>query len=142
MGKFSKKVGRESRNAHRKMQDKMAYMSEKSACRVQENANTVAKLLERSEPIMQKRIIQQCFQQVFAMSYMALHDEFGFGKKRVKKWYKRMLEIQHEALTGGSKTPYEDMLVALADDYNFDLNEAMDEVNAELNKEWYGTATP
>ncbi len=136
MGKLSKRVGRESRNAHRKMQDKMAYMSEKSACRVQENANTVAKLLERSEPLMQKRIMKQCFSQVFAMSYMALHDEFGFGKKRIKRWYKKMLSIQHEALTGGSKTPYDDMLVALQDEYNFDINTAMDEVNAELDAEW------
>ena len=69
------------------------------------------------------------------MSYMALHDEFGFGKERIMRWYKKMLSINHELISTGSKTPLDDLLTALRDEYKFDLDKAMIEINVAFDKE-------
>jgi hypothetical protein len=69
------------------------------------------------------------------MSFMALHDEFGFGRERIMRWYKKMLSLNHEALASGSKTPLDDLIVALKDEYNFDLNAEMEKINNELDAE-------
>lgn len=137
MGRFSKKVGR----TYAKTQAKIALLNERRANRVNENVNSVANLLERSKPMMERDIMNQCMQQILAMSFMSLHDVFGFGEERIKRYYKQLLEIQHAALTSGSKTPYEDVLIALQEEYTFDLNKALDEVNAELDNEWKAKET-
>ena len=93
------------------------------------------KLLELAAPIYQADIRENIIRQMFAMSFMALHDEFGFGRERIMRWYKKMLSLNHEALTIGSKTPLDDLLVALKDEYKFDLNEAMEKVNKEFDEE-------
>lgn len=93
------------------------------------------KLLELAAPIYQADIRENIIRQMFAMSFMALHDEFGFGRERIMRWYKKMLSLNHEALTSGSKTPLDDLLVALKDEYKFDLNEAMEKVNKEFDEE-------
>ena len=93
------------------------------------------KLLELAAPIYQADIRENVIRQMFAMSFMALHDEFGFGRERIMRWYKKMLSLNHEALASGSKTPLDDLLVALRDEYKFDLDKAMIEANIEFDRE-------
>jgi hypothetical protein len=93
------------------------------------------KLLELAAPMYQADIRENIIRQMFAMSFMALHDEFGFGKERIMRWYKKMLSLNHEALASGSKTPLDDLIVALKDEYNFDLNAEMEKINNELDAE-------
>ena len=87
------------------------------------------KLLELAAPMYQADIRENVIRQMFAMSFMALHDEFGFGRERIMRWYKKMLSLNHEALASGSKTPLDDLIVALKDEYNFDLNAEMEKIN-------------
>lgn len=93
------------------------------------------KLLELAAPIYQADIRENVIRQMFAMSFMALHDEFGFGRERIMRWYKKMLSLNHEALTSGSKTPLDDFIVALKDEYKFDLDAEMQKVNNEFDRE-------
>ena len=93
------------------------------------------KLLELAAPIYQADIRENIIRQMFAMSFMALHDEFGFGRERIMRWYKKMLSLNHEALTSGSKTPLDDFIVALKDEYKFDLDAEMQKVNNEFDRE-------
>ena len=93
------------------------------------------KLLEIAAPAYQADIRENVIRQMFAMSFMALHDEFGFGRERIMRWYKKMLSLNHEALASGSKTPLDDLIVALKDEYNFDLNAEMEKINNELDAE-------
>jgi hypothetical protein len=51
------------------------------------------------------------------------------------RWYKKMLSLNHEALACGSKTPLDDLIVALKDEYKFDLNAEMEKVNNEFDAE-------
>jgi hypothetical protein len=46
-----------------------------------------------------------------------------------------MLSLNHEALASGSKTPLDDLIVALKDEYKFDLNAEMEKVNNEFDRE-------
>jgi hypothetical protein len=46
-----------------------------------------------------------------------------------------MLSLNHEALASGSKTPLDDFIVALKDEYKFDLNAEMEKVNNEFEAE-------
>jgi hypothetical protein len=93
------------------------------------------KLLEIAAPAYQADIRENVIRQMFAMSFMALHDVFGFGKIKIMRWYKKMLSLNHEALASGSKTPLDDLIVALKDEYNFDLNSEMEKINNELDAE-------
>lgn len=93
------------------------------------------KLLELAAPMYQADIRENVIRQMFAMSFMALHDEFGFGRERIMRWYKKMLSLNHEALNSGSKTPLDDLIVALKDEYKFDLNAEMEKVNNEFDAE-------
>jgi hypothetical protein len=93
------------------------------------------KLLELAAPMYQADIRENIIRQMFAMSFMALHDEFGFGRERIMRWYKKMLSLNHEALASGSKTPLDDLIVALKDEYKFDLNAEMEKVNNEFDAE-------
>jgi len=93
------------------------------------------KILELAAPMYQADIRENVIRQMFAMSFMALHDEFGFGRERIMRWYKKMLSLNHEALASGSKTPLDDLIVALKDEYNFDLNAEMEKINKEFDAE-------
>jgi hypothetical protein len=93
------------------------------------------KLLELAAPMYQADIRENLIRQFFAMSFMALHDEFEFGEKRIMRWYKKMLSLNHEALASGSKTPLDDLIIALKEDYKFDLNKAMEKTNNEFDAE-------
>jgi hypothetical protein len=93
------------------------------------------KLLELAAPMYQADIRENVIRQMFAMSFMALHDVFGFGKIKIMRWYKKMLSLNHEALASGSKTPLDDLIVALKDEYNFDLNAEMEKINKEFDAE-------
>jgi hypothetical protein len=92
-------------------------------------------LLKLAAPMYQQDIRENVIRQMFAMSFMALHDEFGFGRDRIMRWYKKMLSLNHEALASGSKTPLDDLIVALKDEYKFDLNAEMEKVNNEFDAE-------
>jgi hypothetical protein len=83
----------------------------------------------------QADIRENIIRQMCAMSFMALHDEFGFGRDRIMRWYKKMLRLNHEALASGSKTPLDALIVSLKDEYNFDLNAEMEKINNELDAE-------
>jgi hypothetical protein len=93
------------------------------------------KLLELAAPMYQADIRENVIRQMFAMSFMALHDTFGFGKIKIMRWYKKMLSLNHEALASGSKTPLDDLIVALKDEYKFDLNAEMEKINKEFDAE-------
>ena len=93
------------------------------------------KLLELAAPMYQADIRENVIRQMFAMSFMALHDVFGFGKIKIMRWYKKMLSLNHEALASGSKTPLDDLIVALKDEYKFDLNAEMEKINKEFDAE-------
>jgi hypothetical protein len=71
---------------------------------------------------------------MFAMSFMALHDEFGFGKERIMRYYKKMLSLHHELKLHGGDKPLDTLLVALRDEYKFDIDKAMIEANREFDK--------
>jgi hypothetical protein len=92
-------------------------------------------LLKIAAPMYQADIRENLIRQFFAMSFMALHDEFEFGEKRIMRWYKKMLSLNHEALASGSKTPLDDLIIALKEDYKFDLNKAMEKTNNEFDAE-------
>ena len=92
-------------------------------------------LLKLAAPMYQADIRENVIRQMFAMSFMALHDVFGFGKIKIMRWYKKMLSLNHEALASGSKTPLDDLIVALKDEYKFDLNAEMEKINKEFDAE-------
>ena len=127
----SRKMARFSRKAKEK-----SYLREQAYNnQVAANVNSVTELLKRAEPEFKRDIMEQLTRQVFAMSFMALHDEFGYGEKRIMKWYKKMLSINHEILVSGVKNPLDALLVALKEDYNFDLDKAMIKANQEFDAE-------
>ena len=127
----SRKMARFSRKA----KEKAMLREQQYNNQVASTVNSVAEILKRAEPEYKKDIMEHTIRQIFAMSFMALHDEFGFGKERIMRWYKKMLSINHEALRCGSKNPLDDLLVALKDEYKFDLDKAMIEANIEFDRE-------
>lgn len=102
------------------------------------NINSVAEILKRCEPEYKADITAVLIRQMFAMSFMALHDEFGFGKERIMRWYKKMLSLQHELQLHGGDKPLDTLLVALKDEYKFDLDKAMVEANKEFDAQRKG----
>ena len=127
----SRKMARFSRKA----KEKAMLREQQYNNQVASTVNSVAEILKRAEPEYKKDIMEHTIRQIFAMSFMALHDEFGFGKERIMRWYKKMLSLNHEALASGSKNPLDDLLVALKDEYKFDLDKAMIEANIEFDRE-------
>ena len=98
------------------------------------NINSVTEILKRCEPEYKADITAVLIRQMFAMSFMALHDEFGFGKERIMRWYKKMLSLQHELQLHGGDKPLDTLLTALKDEYKFDLDAAMVEANKEFDE--------
>lgn len=80
-------------------------------------------------------ITEVVIREMFAMSFMALHDEFKFGKDRIMRFYKKMLSLNRELRLHGGDKPLDTLLVALNDEYKFDLNKAMVEANKQFDEE-------
>ena len=131
---FARKRARFSRKAEAKaMLREQQYNNA-----VYNNINSVAEILKRCEPEYKADITAMLIRQMFAMSFMALHDEFGFGKERIMRWYKKMLSLQHELQLHGGDKPLDTLLVALKDEYKFDLDKAMVEANKEFDAQRKG----
>jgi hypothetical protein len=130
MGSFARKRARFSRKAEEKaMLKEQQYNNE-----LYGNINSVTEILKRCEPQFKADITEVLIRQMFAMSFMSLHDEFGFGKKRIMRYYKKMLSLHHELKLHGGDKPLDTLLVALRDEYKFDIDKAMIEANREFDK--------
>ena len=127
---FARKRARSSRKA----EEKAMLREQQYNNAVYNNINSVAEILKRCEPEYKADITAVLIRQMFAMSFMALHDEFGFGKERIMRWYKKMLSLQHELQLHGGDKPLDTLLTALKDEYKFDLDAAMVEANKEFEE--------
>lgn len=126
-----KKKRKESKAVEKAKAREQSYQNQ-----IGRNVNTVTELLKRSEPMFKAEIRENVIRQIFAMSFLAMHDEFGFGEQRIMRWYKRMLIINHEILENGGENPLKELIAVLNEEYNFDLDKAMMKVNADCDKEW------
>lgn len=127
---FARKRARFSRKAEAKaMLREQQYNNQ-----LYNNINSVTEILKLCEPEYKADITAVLIRQMFAMSFMALHDEFGFGKERIMRWYKKMLSLQHELQLHGGDKPLDTLLVALKDEYKFDLDKAMVQANKEFEE--------
>jgi len=130
MGSFARKRARFSRKA----EEKAMLREQQYNNQLYSNINSVTEILRMCEPKFKEDITQVLIRQMFAMSFMALHDEFGFGRERIMRWYKKMLSLQHELQLHGGDRPLDTLLVALKDEYHFDLDKAMVEANKEFDE--------
>ena len=127
---FARKRARFSRKAEAKaMLREQQYNNQ-----LYNNINSVTEILKRCEPEYKADITAVLIRQMFAMSFMALHDEFGFGRERIMRYYKKMLSLQCELREHGGERPLDTLLIALKDEYKFDLDKAMVEANKEFDK--------
>jgi hypothetical protein len=127
---FARKRARFSRKAEEK-----AYLKEQQYNnQLYGNINSVAEILKRCEPEFKADITELVIREMFAMSFMALHDTFGFGKKRIMRFYKKMLSLNQELQLHGGDKPLDTLLLALKDEYKFDLDKAMIEANKEFEE--------
>ena len=127
---FARKRARFSRKA----EEKAMLREQQYNNQLYSNINSVTEILKMCEPKFKEDITQVLIRQMFAMSFMALHDEFGFGKERIMRWYKKMLSLQHELQLHGGDKPLDTLLIALKDEYKFDLDKAMIEANKEFDE--------
>ena len=128
---FARKRARFSRKAEEKaMLKEQQYNNE-----LYGNINSVTEILKRCEPQFKADITEIVIREMFAMSFMALHDEFKFGKDRIMRFYKKMLSLNHELRLHGGEKPLDTLLVALKDEYKFDLDKAMVEANRQFDAE-------
>ncbi len=134
MGSFARKRARFSRKAEEKaMLKEQQYNNQ-----LYGNINSVAEILKRCEPEFKADITELVIREMFAMSFMALHDTFGFGKERIMRFYKKMLSLNQELREHGGEKPLDTLLVALKDEYKFDLDKAMVEANKEFDEQRKG----
>jgi hypothetical protein len=127
---FARKRARFSR----KVEEKAMLREQQYNNQLYGNINSVTEILKRCEPQFKADITEVLIRQMFAMSFMALHDEFGFGKERIMRYYKKMLSLHHELKLHGGDKPLDTLLVALRDEYKFDIDKAMIEANREFDK--------
>lgn len=127
---FARKRARFSRKA----EEKAMLREQQYNNAVYNNINSVAEILKRCEPEYKADITAVLIRQMFAMSFMALHDEFGFGRERIMRYYKKMLSLQCELREHGGDRPLDTLLTALKDEYKFDLDAAMVEANKEFEE--------
>ncbi len=127
---FARKRARYSRKA----EEKALLREQQYNNQLYRNINSVTEILKMCEPKFKDDITAVLIRQMFAMSFMALHDEFGFGRERIMRWYKKMLSLQHELQLHGGDKPLDTLLVALKDEYKFDLDKAMIEANKEFDE--------
>ena len=78
---FARKRARYSR----KTQEKAMLREQQYNNAVYNNINSVTEILKRCEPKYKADLMALLTRQMFAMSFMALYDEFGFGKKRMMR---------------------------------------------------------
>jgi hypothetical protein len=128
---FARKRARFSRKA----EEKAMLREQQYNNQLYGNINSVTEILKRCEPQFKADITEVLIRQMFAMSFMALHDEFGFGKERIMRYYKKMLSLHHELQLHGGEKPLDTLLVALRDEYKFDLDKAMIEANKEFDEQ-------
>ena len=131
---FARKRARYSR----KTQEKALLKEQQYNNQLYGNINSVAEILKRCEPQFKADITEVVIREMFAMSFMALHDKFGFGKKRIMRFYKKMLSLNRELRLHGGDKPLDTLLVALNDEYKFDLDKAMIEANKEFDEQKKG----
>jgi hypothetical protein len=130
MGSFARKRARYSRKA----EEKALLREQQYNNQLYSNINSVTEILRMCEPKFKEDITQVLIRQMFAMSFMALHDEFGFGRERIMRYYKKMLSLQYELREHGGERPLDTLLIALKDEYKFDLDKAMVEANKEFDE--------
>jgi hypothetical protein len=83
---FARKRARFSRKAEAKaMLREQQYNNQ-----LYNNINSVTEILKRCEPEYKADITAVLIRQMFAMSFMALHDEFGFGNKRINDFMEKL----------------------------------------------------
>ncbi len=128
---FARKRARFSRKA----QEKALLREQQYDNQAYGNINSVTEILKRCEPQFKADITEVVIREMFAMSFMALHDEFGFGKDRIMRFYKKMLSLNRELRLHGGDKPLDTLLVALNDEYKFDLDAAMVEANRQFDAE-------
>ena len=119
----------------RKAQEKALLREQQYDNQVYGNINSVTEILKRCEPQFKADITEVVIREMFAMSFMALHDEFKFGKDRIMRFYKKMLSLNRELRLHGGDKPLDTLLVALNDEYKFDLDAAMVEANRQFDAE-------
>lgn len=119
----------------RKTKEKAELREQQYDIEVYKNINSVTEILKRCEPQFKADITENVIRQMFAMSFMALHDVFGFGKIKIMRWYKKMLSLNHELIENGGDKPLDTLLTALKDEYKFDVDKAMIEINKEFDRE-------
>lgn len=134
MGSFARKRARFSRKA----EEKAMLKEQQYNNHLYGNINSVAEILKRCEPEFKADITELVIREMFAMSFMALHDEFKFGKERIMRFYKKMLSLNQELREHGGEKPLDTLLVALKDEYKFDLDKAMVEANKEFDEQRKG----
>jgi hypothetical protein len=118
----------------RKAQEKALLREQQYDNQVYGNINSVTEILKRCEPRFKADITEVVIREMFAMSFMTLHDEFKFGKDRIMRFYKKMLSLNRELQLHGGDKPLDTLLVALKDEYKFDLDKAMIEANKEFEE--------
>lgn len=131
---FARKRARFSRKA----EEKAMLREQQYNNQLYSNINSVTEILRQCEPKFKADITEVLIRQMFAMSFMALHDEFGFGKERIMRYYKKMLSLHHELQLHGGEKPLDTLLVALRDEYKFDIDKAMIEANKEFDEQKKG----
>ena len=119
----------------RKTQEKALLKEQQYNNQLYGNINSVTEILKRCEPKFKADITEVVIREMFAMSFMALHDEFKFGKDRIMRFYKKMLSLNRELRLHGGDKPLDTLLVALNDEYKFDLDAAMVEANRQFDAE-------
>lgn len=119
----------------RKTQEKALLKEQQYNNQLYGNINSVTEILKRCEPQFKADITEVVIREMFAMSFMALHDEFKFGKDRIMRFYKKMLSLNRELRLHGGDKPLDTLLVALNDEYKFDLDAAMVEANRQFDAE-------
>ena len=130
MGSFARKRARFSRKAEAKaMLREQQYNNQ-----LYNNINSVTEILKRCEPEYTADITAVLIREMFAMSFMALHDEFGFGRELIMRYYKKMLSLRCELRYDGGERPLDTLLIALKDEYKFDLDKAMVQANKEFDE--------
>lgn len=127
---FARKRARFSRKA----QEKALLREQQYDNQVYGNINSVTEILKRCEPKFKADITEVVIREMFAMSFIALHDEFKFGKDRIMRFYKKMLSLNRELRLHGGDKPLDTLLVALKDEYKFDLDAAMVEANRQFTE--------
>ena len=75
----------------------------KKELRIRYNKALDARLTPQEQDAASQKIKEMCLDTVLTMSVAVLHDEFGFGKKRIKRFFDRYM-LKSSCLQGGFVT--------------------------------------